>query len=219
MIKAVIFDAGGVLHRSGRAVSADLMKELGISQETFDDIWRTDIPLLGSGKIDEVEFWKRVQEKHGTRVVSPEENLLGRAFTADLYPHPEVLELAKELKKLGLKISVLSDSIEPHARAVRAAGLYEPFDQVFLSHEIGLRKPKPETFQYALQQLGVEPDEVVFVDNDPKNVEGAIAVGINGIVYASIDQLKTDLGKFIPRTPLTGYPGAYPNGSQCEPFN
>jgi len=202
-IKAVIFDAGGVLHESNSAVSDDLVNELSLEQKTLDDIWHNQIPLLGSGKIDEAEFWRQVHAEHGVRQVEVAENLLGRAFTEALLPHAEVIALIAELGNKGIKLAVLSNTIEPHAKALREAGLYNGFDQVFLSHEVGLRKPDPKIYQYVLDKLGVQPPESVFIDDDATNVEVAVKLGINGITYTNPEQLVADLSHLIPNLGLS----------------
>jgi epoxide hydrolase-like predicted phosphatase len=201
-IKAVIFDAGGVLHESNSAVTDDLVKELQLEQETLRQIWRKQIPLLGSGKIDEAEFWQQVKAEQGIRQVEVGENLLGRAFSEAFKPQIEVLELVRELGKQGLKLAVLSNTIEPHARAVRESGQFDGFDRTFLSHEIGMRKPDPAIYQYVLDELEVRPQEAIFIDDDKVNVEAAQALGINGIIYKSTKQLVAELHNFIPDVPL-----------------
>ena len=197
-IETVIFDAGGVLHESNSAVTEDLTNELGISKEVLSQIWVEEIPLLGSGKIDESEFWQLVSKKHGLRNVGLDENLLGRAFIERLVPFAEVSDLVKDLGKIGIKTAVLSNTIEPHAKALREAGLYGGFDAVLLSHEIGLRKPSSDIYEYALDALKANPQTTVFIDDDPENAQAASQVGIHSITFVSPEQLKDDLKQLIP---------------------
>ncbi len=197
-IEAVIFDAGGVLHESNTAVTADLVKELGVSKETLAQIWAEQIPLLGSGKIDEAEFWNQVSKAHGLRNVEVSEDLLGRAFTKELKPFPEVQKIAHYLGERGITTAVLSNTIEPHARALREAGLYEGFNAVILSHEVGLRKPEREIYDYALGALGAKADRTIFIDDDPENIEAARAAGMHGIIFSNPEQLRDSLKQYIP---------------------
>lgn len=198
MISTVIFDIGGVLHSSYRAVGKDLMRELGINQDAIDSIWRTHIPKLGSGKIDEGEFWTRVSKDHGIRSVSLDENLLGRAFTSALAPNLGVVRIVKKLRKMGLKLAALSDTIEPHAKAVKAVGLYDLFDYVFLSHKTGYRKPDSKAFRSALNEIGAQPNEVIFIDDSPINADAATKIGLHGITYTTDTKLRSELGLLIP---------------------
>jgi epoxide hydrolase-like predicted phosphatase len=196
-IEAVIFDAGGVLHESNSVVTDDLVQELGLEQETLQKIWANQIPLLGSGKIDEAEFWKQVSSEHGIRQVEVAENLLGRAFTEALKSHVPVIELIKELGTSGVKLAVLSNTIEPHAKALRDAGLYDGFDYLFLSHEVGMRKPDIAIYEHALAELGTKPEATIFVDDDPENVEAAEALGMKGLVFTDTKKVVAELRSLI----------------------
>lgn len=197
-IEAVIFDAGGVLHEKNSAVTEDLISELGISKEILTQIWEEEIPLLGSGEIDENQFWQIVSKKHGLRSVALDENLLGRAFIENLVPFSEVSGLVKDLGELGVKTAVLSNTIEPHAKAMREAGLFDDFDTVLLSHEIGLRKPSSKIYEYALIALKARPETTVFIDDDSENTQAAAQAGIRSVTFVSTEQLKNDLKQLIP---------------------
>jgi epoxide hydrolase-like predicted phosphatase len=183
MIEAAIFDMGGVLIKSPRtAVGDDLKKELGIDQPTVDAIWKDFIPLLGSGKIDENEFWNRISRQHKIRSVSVDENLLGRAFIETLENNDQLMRYIKELGQTGIKLAVLSNTIAPHADPVRKSGLFDAFDYVFLSHEVGFRKPDPTIYQHAIEVMAVAPEKSIYVDDDAANVDAAEKLGLLGVV-------------------------------------
>lgn len=201
-IKAVIFDAGGVLHQSNSAAVEDLSQELGLSREVLAEIWQEQIDRLGLGEIDESEFWRQIRDKYGSRHVGASENLLGRAFADNLVPFEEILSVVRTLNEIGIKTAVLSNTIEPHARAVRQAGLYDNFDIIMLSHEIGLRKPHRKAYQHALKTVGVTASQTVFIDDSPENVQAAASVGIHGIVYTNPGQLIDELSNLIPMPAL-----------------
>ena len=193
MYKAVIFDAGGVLHASTTAVTDDLKQELSLTDEQINEIWQADIPQLGLGQVTERGFWKRVSQRLGIRLVNPNENLLGRAFAKNLKPYLAVYELIGELKSHGIPIVVLSNTIEPHTKALRVKNAYAPFDHVLLSHEIGLRKPDPDSFHLALERLNLPPEEVILVDDELTNVRAAEQLGIKCIVFTSPERVVLEL--------------------------
>jgi putative hydrolase of the HAD superfamily len=198
MIEAAIFDVGGVLIDSPpHVVSTDLSRELGIDKAVIDGVWEDLIPLLGSGKIDEKEFWARFRKIHKIRLVSTEENLLGKAFIETLKNNEVLLEFIQELGGNGIKLAVLSNTIEPHAKPIRESGILEPFDYVFNSHEVGLRKPDPAIYKYALKVIEVKPQNTLFVDDDPENVEAGERLGIHGIVALSPQQVIKDVKQLI----------------------
>jgi putative hydrolase of the HAD superfamily len=53
------------------------------------------------------------------------------------------------------------------------------FEYCYLSHEIGLRKPDPRAFQYAIDDLGVSPERILFLDDRPEHVAAATALGLD----------------------------------------
>ena len=56
-------------------------------------------------------------------------------------------------------------------------------ENVFVSYELGLLKPNQEIYKKVLQTLNIEPEEAVFIDDKPRNVEAAESLGIHGIVF------------------------------------
>ena len=55
---------------------------------------------------------------------------------------------------------------------------YDMFEKVWYSNELGMRKPNPAIFDYALRDAGLNPQETLFVDDLKENVEAAASVGI-----------------------------------------
>ena len=194
-IQSVIFDVGGVLHENPPGISDDLAHELGLSAKDLSSLWSNEITSLGLGEIDEAGFWEIVARKYGTRFVDASENLLGRVFASKLSASSEVLAIVEDVRSLGVRTAILSNTIEPHAKAVRSAGLYDGFDSVFLSHEIGLRKPDPKVYEHALEVLGLEPRDAVFIDDRHENVTAALHIGMYGIVFTDPYNLRRDLRK------------------------
>ncbi|TVR86133.1 MAG: HAD family phosphatase [Saprospirales bacterium] len=57
----------------------------------------------------------------------------------------------------------------------------EFFEKVFYSHQIGLRKPEKECFEYVMKELGWKPEATIFIDDVEENVEAASSLGLTGI--------------------------------------
>lgn len=107
------------------------------------------------------------------------------------------------------RLGILSNSgagarIEEEARY----GLSRVFDPIVYSHEIGIEKPDPAAFAELSRQLDLPYRELCFVDNVPRNVQAAEALGITGVLHTegrtgeAIDRLRMILepsGK--PATP------------------
>jgi FMN phosphatase YigB (HAD superfamily) len=61
------------------------------------------------------------------------------------------------------------------------------------SYQLGMAKPDPEIYRYTLDKLGVQPAETLFIDDKIDNVEAAQALGIQILLYTSVEQLRADL--------------------------
>ena len=70
------------------------------------------------------------------------------------------------------------------------------FKKTFPSHEVGHRKPEPEIYEKVLAKIRLKPEETVFIDDVPKFVKGARAVGMHAIRFRNKKQLIGDLAKF-----------------------
>lgn len=184
----IIFDCFGVI--CSKPIESWFRKHLGdweISKKYFSDIARRfDLNI-----ISEQDTWKELAEKVGS---SPEKVLqeIDAYFSVDL----DLVRYMKELKDKGYKIGLISNGHhESFERRVFPAhdGLRELFDQIVISSNIGMVKPDPEIYNHALDVLGSKAQEVIFIDDNQSNVVGAEAVGIRGILYVSLEKLKTDL--------------------------
>lgn len=198
MITTIIFDVGGVLMSWPKdAVYADLKNELELDETEFALFWRKYLPLYGERKITEPELWEKARKDFGIRRVSPKENLLGREFAAATEVYVTVLEKAGELKKRKFKIAILSNTNDVHSEIMRQKKIFEPFEHVFLSQVIGIRKPSPKIYMHALSELNSKPDETVFIDDTLENVEAAKKLGMHTILARSPEQIIKDIEKLI----------------------
>lgn len=67
------------------------------------------------------------------------------------------------------------------------------FDVVVVSSDVGLIKPSRDLFEYTLERLGVQPEEAIFIDDRPVNVDGAERLGMRTILFASNAQFEREL--------------------------
>ncbi len=69
-------------------------------------------------------------------------------------------------------------------------GLRDFFQNAFVSSDLGVRKPLPTYFQRVQGELGVEPGQIVFVDDNKANVDAAKAMGWRAVHYRDESSLK-----------------------------
>ena len=94
-----------------------------------------------------------------------------------------------------LKKAVFSNTNATHAAVFEAryGGLLARFDRVFLSHELGMRKPERRAFERVAAELGVAPQRVLFLDDNEANIAGAGATGMRTVLVRSIDDTRRGL--------------------------
>lgn len=187
MIKAIIFDCFGVIRidafdaayqRFGGDVAAD--REF-ILQTLYDS---------NSGKIPQSA---PVIAEH----LGIEPNVWRQAINDGSTLNQDVLDYALTLRK-KYKVGMLSN--------IGNGGLKKMFDDGFLdtyfdvsvaSGDIGFAKPEPEAYEIAADRLDVRLDECVFIDDRQEYVDGAIAVGMQAVLFTATKQLEIDLGVIL----------------------
>ncbi len=117
--------------------------------------------------------------------------------------------LLEALRSRGLKTGLVANSWPDPARVLRAdveaSGLAGLLDVVVFSEEVGLRKPDPGIFLYALDQLGVPPENAMFVgDRLDTDVQGASEVGMTTVqaLWFNADDTPGIEADFMAFTPM-----------------
>jgi epoxide hydrolase-like predicted phosphatase len=75
------------------------------------------------------------------------------------------------------------------------AGQLRSFREVFVSSDLGVRKPDPEAFQLVASLMGFEPEDILFFDDGAENVEGARAAGMTAVLVGSLEDVREALSK------------------------
>jgi epoxide hydrolase-like predicted phosphatase len=195
MIKAVIFDAGGVIIEQGKQLNefAKIFKPEN-KQEFWEKINHFVGPLC-KGEISESEYWKRLAESENVdpKIIPP--NLWIKGYERTTRIRPDVIKLIKNLRKKH-KMILIYNTIKTHVEVNRKRGLFENFDDVLNSNEVHLSKDTPEVFKLALKRNQLDAKECVFIDDIQKFVKIAESLGIKGILFKNIGQLKNELKSF-----------------------
>ena len=99
--------------------------------------------------------------------------------------------LIPQLHEMGKKVYVLSNyGPDGFARTEkRFSSVFSQMDGMVVSGRENICKPDPRIYRLLLERYGLKPDETVFIDDRPVNIEGARAVGMQGIVYTGMDAL------------------------------
>ncbi|MCD4685276.1 MAG: HAD family phosphatase [Anaerolineae bacterium] len=196
MIKAFIFDFGGVLVRTEDYTPRHAWDErLGLPVGSVERaVHHSDIWIQAQlGRITYRAYWEGVAEiLYMSKEDIPE--LRRDYFSGDRLNY-RLVALIRELREQGHPVALLSnESVELRDR-LRELELVELFDHILISAEIGMLKPDPTAFRVTLQALQVAPQQVMFVDDALSNIRGAQQLGINAILFRHNTDLRAELKK------------------------
>jgi putative hydrolase of the HAD superfamily len=93
-------------------------------------------------------------------------------------PMPGAAEAVSQLRRLGLRLAVVSNWDVALREHLEQLGLARDFEAVVTSAEAGAPKPDPRIFRLALDRLGVAPERALHVGDSPADEEGAHAAGM-----------------------------------------
>ncbi len=190
MIKTILFDMGGVVFLQDTAEAFRRFTEIGVdARQYIGDYGQKGLFLeLENGDISAEDFRAGISRMVG-RDLSWEQVQhcwLGFLKSVPADRLKNLLALRKDYR-----ICLASNTnpfIMAYTRSDRFSGdghgIGHYFDHLYCSYEMGCCKPREEFFRKILASEGLEPQEVIFVDDSRKNIAAAEAVGIKGVWVA-----------------------------------
>jgi putative hydrolase of the HAD superfamily len=121
---------------------------------------------------------------------------------------PDALQTLSSIRAAGLKLGLIANgSVPMQTGKLRCLALEPAFDTVLISDAEGVTKPDPEIFRRALERLGTNAADAVFVGDHPDvDVSGARAAGMKAVwrrdrrVSRTVeaDAIIEELGELLP---------------------
>jgi putative hydrolase of the HAD superfamily len=217
VIRAVLFDLGGVLERVDAGPKLEAWTSGRIPSSLFWERWlsSSSVREFESGKMGAVEFASRVVLELGLSI-GPDAFLDDfRSWLAG--PFEGAAELVSDTRARGFATASLSNSNEIHWPIMQAhQRTGESFDANFPSHLMGICKPDPEAFREALRLWNKDPSEILFLDDNEVNCRGARAAGLVAVRTDGVAGARAALaaaGVLPENTPRTSRAGNSSPGS------
>ncbi len=192
MIKAIFFDVGGVIIDTS-ALMDNLVEVFNpIDKENFLHLLNKNLKPLWLNKIPDEAFWHnlamdlKIEPKY-----APKDFWLINSKKL-LSVNNDVMQIVKELKQ-NYKLGIISNSLASQAALNNSLGIYNYFEAVLLSHELGLAKDSKEIFALAAKRLDVRPGESLLIDDSKPCIDTAKSAGFEGILFKNAAELRQEL--------------------------
>jgi HAD superfamily hydrolase (TIGR01509 family) len=174
--KIVVLDAMGVIYAVGDDVR-DLLYPFITEKGGCPDYSKilALYRLTSLGKLTSAEFWTKVGIDPGL-----EDEYLQRIRLID-----GLLDFLTEIRR-DHKVFCLSNDVSEWSKKLRNRwGLTQFFQGFVVSGDVGFRKPDPAIFQKLLDSVEVSPEQIIFVDDIPGNLDSAASLGFKTILFRS----------------------------------
>ena len=188
-IKAIIFDFGGVILNIDYNKTSKAFTDLGV--KNFDEMYsqKNANPLfhdLEEGKINEEEFYNAFRTSRQLKLTDQQ---IKKAWNAILLRYREEALQTLATIKNKYRLYLLSNTNSIHHKEfnkifedqIGSGSLNDYFDKAYYSHEIKLRKPGKDAYQYVLKENSLSPSETLFIDDSIQNIEAAKSLGLQTI--------------------------------------
>ncbi len=181
MIKNIVFDFGDIFINLDKKLFAEELQKIHISQESEELL-----PILQQyemGLVSTDKFLTFFEER-----LSVSQDKLKRAWNSILLDFPKerlrFIQNLSESKKY--RLFLLSNTNDLHISWIQQNWGMEQynafkicFEQFYLSHEINLRKPNNNIYEFVLTTNDLAPKETLFIDDTKENTDAAKALGIH----------------------------------------
>lgn len=189
-MKWILYDIGGVIeivddHSWPGTLRAMWSARSGLTPEEYDArLSAADLPdtTVNMGVVD--QHWRGMAD---ALHLSAAEIASMRAELWDAYCGEENTELLDHARSLSgrARLAILSNSGDgAREEEERRFGLSAVFDPICYSHEQGVLKPDARAFEQALARMNTTADQVLFIDDNPPNVQAAQALGIHALLHS-----------------------------------
>lgn len=188
--KVILFDLGGVLSKLRDPISTF---GLDMDKSEFLRTWTMSpsVRALESGQIDGEKFARRIVAEMALSMDWQE--LLNRFDSWPEKIYPQAIDLVNRIPSRYL-CAILSNINAVHWERIDVPGNFgDRFDRYFLSYQSGMLKPDRESYLQVIANYGCEPQEILFLDDNPFNVAAAEKEGIASVRIEGPEELQAAL--------------------------
>ena len=194
-LRAVIFDYGMVLSNpADPEAHAELVRIFGAPREEFEHEYWAFRHAYDAGEFDGAGYWQRcAQNARVTLSAEQVSQLIANDIRMWSSLNPTMVDWAIAISKSGLKTGILSNIPFEIADVFKEIDWVKGFTHNTWSSYLRLAKPDPVIYHHVLEAIQLPAEEVLFIDDRQENILSAEAVGLHGILFQTVPQLREEL--------------------------
>lgn len=219
MTQALVLDFGGVVTRTLFETHAVTEAALGLAPGTLkwrgpfdaesDPLWRD----MQAGLLTERDYWLARTREVGALLGEDWQRMetfvvRARGADPDAVIRPEAIAAIEAARAAGCRVAILSNELDLfYGRELRGrVAVLRQADCIVDATYTGILKPDPRAYALCVEQLGVPAAACVFVDDQERNVEGALRAGMRAVHFdivkpaLSYRRALAELGVLAPLT-------------------
>jgi putative hydrolase of the HAD superfamily len=197
-LEAVIFDYGMVLSTAQEAAPLAALKQITrLDDEAFDMHYWRHRHAYDLGTLNGTTFWQAISNDAALGLTPAEiERLIENDVIMWSTLNEPMLRWVEAIQSAGLRTAILSNMGEELLSYMRQEfGWLGRFDHHTWSCELGIAKPDPQIYRYTCTKLGVTPENALFLDDKPENIEAAESIGLAAIQFSTVAALEKELAR------------------------
>lgn len=196
-ITTLFFDMGGVILRTeDRVPRQKLADKYGMTYAEIDAfVFTCDASKKASiGIIKEEQLWEDVANRLG--ISQAEADIFHQEFFAGDVIDRRIVDLLRSSKG-KYRTGLISNAWSGLRNWMESQGVADAFESLVFSAEKGIVKPRAEIYQIAMRELNAKPEESIFVDDMPENINAANTLGMRGILFTDQNSLFEQLDELL----------------------
>lgn len=197
-IRSIVLDFGGVISKPQNSDFTEKVQGiLGQVPSNFMEAYRKYRSDFDSGMSSGEEYWRTVLHHLGLQVSDATvEALIHEDMKSWTDINTEMVEFIASIRPQVANLSLISNMPNDFLMYLgENFHFLQYFDELVYSCEVGINKPDPRIYEFAIEKIGIPPDECLFVDDSLRNVEGARMIGMYAIHFRNFPQFQKELSK------------------------
>ncbi len=192
-----MLDFGGVLADEGfREGLKAIAERNGLDPDTF---YRTAMELIYqsgyvTGRSYESSYWAALREKTG---ITGSDEELRQEILKRFVLREKIIRVVEKIKSSGFITAILSDQTNWLDEINEKKTFYHFFDFIFNSYKLKKSKRELSVFRDVTTAMGLKPDEVLFVDDNPANIKNASDTGLRTIHFTDVEGFNREIDDML----------------------